>query len=208
MRNYLPDQLDAIRRARSQGSGTGIRGLTTDVQSAITANAVLSPQQLATLSPADQQHIQAARQWSAVQQALAQEALATRAAASPRFKALIAAISTASGSEGNPRSAGADQRRARHAAKRADQVSGSLSGDPGAGIGRCGSRQREQVDRRTGTASTPAFSRLPETLGPHGILRHILGWLNGQLATYIGDNTARLASRARARGRYAGDAST
>jgi type IV secretion system protein VirB5 len=59
------------------------------------ANAVLSPRRLATLSPADQQQIQAARQWNAMQQALAQEALAN---ASDRFAAiqgLIAAIPTA-----------------------------------------------------------------------------------------------------------------
>ncbi len=94
-RNYLPTNWTQIMSV-SQGQGTaGYTGLSADVQSAISANAVLSPQQLAALSPADQRQIQAARQWSAVQQAVAHEALAN---ASDRFAAiqsLIAAIPTA-----------------------------------------------------------------------------------------------------------------
>ena len=126
-----------------------------DVRSAISANAVLSPQQLATLSPADQQQIQAARQWSAVQQALAHEALANASSRFAAIQSLIAAISTRRGSEGDPRSAGADQCRARHAAERADQAAGPLSGDPGAGIGANAQQARELVNRRTGQLRHP-----------------------------------------------------
>jgi type IV secretion system protein VirB5 len=61
----------------------------------MTANAVLSPQRLATLSPADQQQIQASRQWSAMQQALAHEALANSSNRFAAIQSLIAAISTA-----------------------------------------------------------------------------------------------------------------
>src|SRR5216684_6391594 len=59
------------------------------------ANAVLSPRRLATLSPADQQQIQAARQWSAMQQALTHEALANVSARFAAIQGLIAAISAA-----------------------------------------------------------------------------------------------------------------
>ena len=69
--------------------------LSTDVQSAIAANAVLSPHRLATLSPSDQQLIQASRQWSAMQQALAHEALANSSSRFAAIQSLIAAISTA-----------------------------------------------------------------------------------------------------------------
>jgi type IV secretion system protein VirB5 len=94
-RNYLPVNWTQVINA-SQGSGTGgYASLSTDVQSAITANAVLSPQRLATLSPADQQLIQASRQWSAVQQALAHEALANSSSRFASIQSLIAAISTA-----------------------------------------------------------------------------------------------------------------
>jgi type IV secretion system protein VirB5 len=94
-RNYLPVNWTQVINA-SQGSGTGAyTSLSSDVQSAITANAVLSPQRLSTLSPADQQLIQASRQWSAVQQALAHEALANSSSRFAAIQTLIAAISTA-----------------------------------------------------------------------------------------------------------------
>jgi Type IV secretion system proteins len=94
-RNYLPANWTQVVNA-AQGSGRGgYASLSTDVQSAITANAVLSPQRLATLSPADQQLIQASRQWSAMQQALAHEALANSSSRFAAIQSLIAAISTA-----------------------------------------------------------------------------------------------------------------
>jgi type IV secretion system protein VirB5 len=94
-RNYLPSTWTQVTSALPGQATSGYAGLSADVQRAIGANAVLSPQRLATLSPADQQQIRAARQWNAMQQALSQEALAN---ASDRFAAiqgLIAAISTA-----------------------------------------------------------------------------------------------------------------
>jgi type IV secretion system protein VirB5 len=94
-RNYLPTNwLQVTGALRGSGSG-GYAGLSSDVQSAMTANAVLSPQRLATLSPADQQQIQASRQWSAMQQALAHEALANSSNRFAAIQSLIAAISTA-----------------------------------------------------------------------------------------------------------------
>jgi hypothetical protein len=94
-RNYLPANWTQVVNAAQGSGGGGYASLSTDVQSAITANAVLSPQRLATLSPADQQLIQASRQWSAMQQALAQEALANSSSRFAAIQSLIAAISTA-----------------------------------------------------------------------------------------------------------------
>ena len=94
-RNYLPSNWAQVTSAvQGQGAG-GYAGLAADVQRAVAANAVLSPQFLATLSPADQRQIQTARQWSAMQQALAHEALANASARFASIQSLIAAISTA-----------------------------------------------------------------------------------------------------------------
>jgi type IV secretion system protein VirB5 len=95
-RNYLPSNWIEVTDVL-QGLGTGgYAGLSADVRLATTVNSVLSPQRLGTLSAADQQQIQTARQWSAMQQALTHAALAN---ASNRFSAiqdLVNAISTAS----------------------------------------------------------------------------------------------------------------
>jgi type IV secretion system protein VirB5 len=100
VRNYLPSNWTQVIGAL-QGSGSGgFSALSTDVQSIVTANAVLSPQRLATLSPGGQQLIQNSRQWSAMQQALSHQALSN---ASNRFAAiqtLIAAISSATDQKG------------------------------------------------------------------------------------------------------------
>ena len=94
-RNYLPTnwaQLNGLL----QGQGTGgYGGLAADVRTAMSANAILSPQRLALLSPADQQLIQASRQSSAMQQALSHAALANASNRFASIQSLIAAISTA-----------------------------------------------------------------------------------------------------------------
>jgi type IV secretion system protein VirB5 len=94
-RNYLPSDWTQVTSVLQGQRSTAYAGLAADVQSAIAANAVLSRQRLATLSPADQRQIQAARQWSAMQQALAHEALANTSARFASIQSLIAAISTA-----------------------------------------------------------------------------------------------------------------
>lgn len=94
-RNYLPSdwtQLTGIL----QGRASGYTGLSLDVQSVIAANAVLAPQRLSTLSGIDQQQIQAARGWSAMQQALTHDALANASGRFDSLQNLIAAISAAS----------------------------------------------------------------------------------------------------------------
>jgi hypothetical protein len=94
-RNYLPANWTQVTGVlQGQGAG-GYSGLSANVQSAIAANAVLPPQTLATLSPTEQQHVVAARQWSAMQQALAHEALANSSGRFAALQSLIAAISTA-----------------------------------------------------------------------------------------------------------------
>jgi type IV secretion system protein VirB5 len=94
-RNYLPSTWAQLTGAlQGQGAG-GYTTLSSDVQSSMAANAVLSPQRLATLSPADQQQILAARQWNAMQQALSHEALANASSRFAAIQSLIAAISTA-----------------------------------------------------------------------------------------------------------------
>jgi type IV secretion system protein VirB5 len=94
-RNYLPSNWTQVTNMlRGQGSNE-FAGLAADVQGAMAANAVLSPQRLATLSPADQQQIKASRRWCAMQQALAQQALANTSSRFASIQSLIAAISTA-----------------------------------------------------------------------------------------------------------------
>ena len=88
-RNYLPTSSAQLTSAM-QGSGS-YPGLSLDVRNAVSANAVLTPAQLATLSPADQQRITAARQAAALRQALAEESLSN---SSSRFAALQSLIST------------------------------------------------------------------------------------------------------------------
>jgi type IV secretion system protein VirB5 len=94
-RNYLPSNWTQVANAL-QGQGIhGYAGLSADVQSAIAAMAVLSPQRLSTLSPTDQRQIQSSRQWSAMQQALAHQALANSSDRFASIQGLITAISTA-----------------------------------------------------------------------------------------------------------------
>jgi type IV secretion system protein VirB5 len=94
-RNYLPADWTQLTNAL-QGQGTGgYSGFSADVRSAMTAGAILSPQRLGLLSAAGQQQVQAARQSSAMQQALSHEALANASDRFASIQGLIAAIPTA-----------------------------------------------------------------------------------------------------------------
>jgi type IV secretion system protein VirB5 len=93
VRNYLPSNWSQVTGA-FQGSG-GFGALSGDVQSLMTANAVLSPQRLATLSPAGQQIVLSTRQWNAMQQSLTREALSNASSRFAALQSLIAAIPTA-----------------------------------------------------------------------------------------------------------------
>jgi type IV secretion system protein VirB5 len=98
VRNYLPSDWTQVTGALQGSAQFG--ALSGDVQSLISANAVLSAQRLATLSPGAQQLIQGSRRWSAMQQALSHQALSN---ASDRFASLqnlITAISSAADQKG------------------------------------------------------------------------------------------------------------
>ena len=95
VRNYLPADWTQLNSLMQGHGGGGYAGLAADVRSAIAANAILSPQRLDLLYPADQQLIQAARQSSATQQALSHAALANASGRFASIQRLIAAISTA-----------------------------------------------------------------------------------------------------------------
>jgi type IV secretion system protein VirB5 len=89
VRNYLPSDWSQVS-AVLQGSG-GYSALAADTQSIVNSNSVLSAQRMATLSASGQQLIQAQRQWGAMQQALAHQALGN---ASSRFAAIQSLISS------------------------------------------------------------------------------------------------------------------
>jgi type IV secretion system protein VirB5 len=94
-RNYLPANWGQVMSAAQGQRVAGYAGLSAAVQQAIAVNAVLPPSRVATLSPAAQQQILASRQWTAVQQAVTQEALANSSARFAALQGLIAAISSA-----------------------------------------------------------------------------------------------------------------
>ncbi len=98
VRNYLPTSSAQLTSA-SQGTG-GYAGLASDVRVATSTNAVLSPAQLATLSPAAQQQVIADRHAVALRQAVAAEALANSSARFTSIQSLIAAISSARDQKG------------------------------------------------------------------------------------------------------------
>ena len=85
-RNYLPSSWNQLSGGLQSG----------DVQSLVGSNAILSPRQLSALPPAAQQTITASRQWNAMQQSLAHQALANSSSRFAAIQDLIDAISSAS----------------------------------------------------------------------------------------------------------------
>ena len=98
VRNYLPSNWAQVSRVL-QGTG-GFSALSTDVQSMMSTNAVLSPQRLANLPAGGQQLIQSERQWSAMQQALSHQALSSASDRFASIQSLISAISSAADQKG------------------------------------------------------------------------------------------------------------
>jgi len=98
VRNYLPSNWSQVSGVL-QGTG-GFSALSTDVQSTMSANAVLSPQRLANLPAGGQQLIQSERQWSAMQQALSHQALSSASGRFASIQSLISAISSAADQKG------------------------------------------------------------------------------------------------------------
>jgi type IV secretion system protein VirB5 len=97
-RNYLPSNWTQVSGVL-QGTG-GFSALSTDVQSVMSTNAVLSPQRMATLPAGGQQLIQSERQWSAMQQALSHQALSSASDRFASIQRLISAISSATDQKG------------------------------------------------------------------------------------------------------------
>lgn len=93
-RNYLPANASQLTSAM-QGVDGGYPGLASDVRNALGAMAVLSPAQLAMLSAVDRERVLAGRRSSALQQAVAQEALVNVSGRFSSLQTLVDAISTA-----------------------------------------------------------------------------------------------------------------
>lgn len=92
-RNYLPPDWPTLQAAL-QGSG-GYPMLAADLQSATNAAAVLSAQQLATLSPAASAQLQTRRQTVALLQSVSHESLANSSSRFSSVQQLIDAIAQA-----------------------------------------------------------------------------------------------------------------
>lgn len=99
-RNYLPTDWTQMTNLLQGRPVSGYSAFSTAARGAMTSNAVLSPQQLAALPASEQKQIQAARQSSAMQQALSQQALANASSRFASIQSLIAAIPTATDQKG------------------------------------------------------------------------------------------------------------
>lgn len=95
-RNYLPPTWSGVQGALGSGSASGYAGLSSDVNSALNANAVLSPQQLAYAPPAMSAQMQSDRQTVALLQSISHEALAMTSTRFAALQQLINAIGQAS----------------------------------------------------------------------------------------------------------------
>lgn len=98
VRNYLPPDWQQVTAVLQGSNNYG--ALSSDLQTVIASNAVLSPQRLATLPPSGQQLIQGERQWNAMQQALAHQALANASNRFAAIQSLISAIGTTTDQKG------------------------------------------------------------------------------------------------------------
>jgi len=98
IRNYLPAQWSQWSAALD-GTG-GYSALASAIQGSLKANAVLTPHQLAALSPDERAHIAAARQSVALLQALSQDALGNTSGRFAAIQQLIDAIPSARDQKG------------------------------------------------------------------------------------------------------------
>ncbi len=94
VRNYLPSDWNSLQGTLRTGSA-GYSGLSVDLNTAMTANAVLSSQQLAGLSPTTNQQVLADRQTVALLQAVSHQALAASSMRFASLQQLIDAIARA-----------------------------------------------------------------------------------------------------------------
>lgn len=98
-RNYLPTDWADLQQVL-QGSSSAYGALASNTQGLITANAVLSGQQIAALSPTERAEVLADRQHAALLQALTRDALSTASARFSDLQQLINAIPAATDQKG------------------------------------------------------------------------------------------------------------
>jgi type IV secretion system protein VirB5 len=98
VRNYLPPSWEEVRNALT--GGAAFPDLARQLQSTLTAEAVLSDVQLSDLAPTDRQSLEASRQSVAIQQVLAQEALSVTSDRFAALQQLIDAIPAAEDEKG------------------------------------------------------------------------------------------------------------
>jgi type IV secretion system protein VirB5 len=98
-RNYLPTNWTQLAAAVGQ-TGGAYQALSAGVQSLMMANAVLTPQQIAALSPAEQSQLQTARQSAALLQSTSRQALDNTSTRFASLQQLINAIPSASDQKG------------------------------------------------------------------------------------------------------------
>lgn len=94
-RNYLPSDWQELAAVLDQASA-GYGELAGELQRLIDLNAILTPQQIDALSPAERSQLQAARRGAAMLQALTREALSTTSRRFESIQQLINAIPQAS----------------------------------------------------------------------------------------------------------------
>ncbi|MGH8257754.1 MAG: type IV secretion system protein [Steroidobacteraceae bacterium] len=94
-RNYLPADWGSLMAARG-GLGGGYPALGASVQGNVAANAVLTPAQVAALSPAEQAQLTSDRQNDALLEATVQQALSSTSSRFADLSQLISALGTAS----------------------------------------------------------------------------------------------------------------
>jgi type IV secretion system protein VirB5 len=94
-RNYLPATWTDLSAAL-QGTGGAYGPLASNIQDLVTANAILSAQDLSRLSAAERMHLDAARRSAALLQALTRQELDTTSARFASLQQLIDAIPIAS----------------------------------------------------------------------------------------------------------------
>ena len=98
-RNYLPASWAQLQSAATQ-TGGAYPMLSGNIRAAVTANAVLTPQQVASLSPAERNQVQSARAIIAMQQATASQSLEITSNRFASLQQLINAIPAASDQKG------------------------------------------------------------------------------------------------------------
>jgi type IV secretion system protein VirB5 len=98
-RNYLPSTWSQLAAAITQ-TGGAYQALSIGTQSLMVANAVLTPQQVSALSPAEQTQLQAARQSAALLQSTSRQALDNTSARFASLQQLVNAIPSATDQKG------------------------------------------------------------------------------------------------------------